>query len=216
MKRVYVMIGLALLLTAASCTRDQNANKAGIQTDDTAIAKTDEIIITESGDSTRFIFRNTRWGMTQKEVIASEGIRPRLLDDNIMIYATTFQNRSAEITYYFDKGLLGMAEYSISAPGMRIQDYLDIYNGLRLQMIEKYGKPSLDDYGKNGFDRAKVGNSFVFKKSPTLWNRLANWELHDRGTEILLYLGYSTAPDDSTKSCDVQYKSNSFNIENLR
>ncbi|HEX2999393.1 MAG TPA: hypothetical protein VHR86_04065, partial [Armatimonadota bacterium] len=79
----------------------------------------------------------------------------------------------------------------------------------------KYGKPSLDDFGKRGFSRIKAGNSFVFKNSPTFWNRLANWELRDRKTEILLYLGYSTARDDSTQSCDVQYKSDSFNIEKL-
>ena len=214
MKRVFISAGLALLL-AAACSRGQNSDKAGEQTDGAAFAKTEEIIGGEAGDSTRYIFRKTRWGMTRKEVIASEGIRPRLLDENIMIYATTWQNRQTEITYYFDKGLLGMAEYSISDPGMHIQDYLDMYNALRQQMIDKYGKPSLDDFGRGGFGKVTVGNSFVFKKSPTLWNRLANWELHDRSTEIMLYLGYSTAPDDSAKSCDVQFKSNSFNVENI-
>lgn len=217
MKRVFLTVGLVLLL-ASSCSRGQNSDKknAGMETDETAFAKTEESISKEIGDSTRYIFRKTRWGMTQKDVVASEGIRPRLIDENMMIYATTYQNHQTEITYYFDKeGSLGMAEYSISDPGMRIQNYLDIYNSLRQQFIDKYGKPSIDDYGKRGYDRATVGNSFVFKKSPTLWNRLANWELHDSKTEILLYLGYSTAKDDSTKSCDIQFKSNSFSVENF-
>jgi hypothetical protein len=216
MKRVFLMVVVAVLL-AASCGRGQNSDKknAGRETDESALAKTEEVISKETGDSTQYIFRKTHWGMTQKEIIASEGICPRLIDENMMIYATTYQNFQTEITYYFDKGSLGMAEYSISDPGMRIQNYLDLYNSLRQKLIDKYGKPTVDDYGKRGFDRVIAGNSFVFKKSPTLWNRVANWDVHDRGTEILLYLGYSTAKDDSTKSCDIQFKSNNFNIENL-
>ncbi len=213
MKRAIILFGITLCLAAAACTREKEPDTTGSQTDGNSFAKTEEIVSGDSGDSTRFIFRKTWWGMTLKEVVASEGIRPRMLDDNIMIYATVWKNRPAEITYYFDRGLLGMAEYSISEPGMRIQDYLDLYNGLRLQMIDRYGKPALDDYSRSGFSKVAIGNSHVFKQSPTLWNRLSNWELPEIETEILLYLGYSTAQDDSTKSCDVQFKSNKFSLE---
>ena len=75
MKLFFFIAGLVLLL-ATACTRGRNPDNPGIQTDESSFAKTEEIIAAETGDSTRYIFRKTRWGMTQKEVIASEGLRP--------------------------------------------------------------------------------------------------------------------------------------------
>ena len=61
-----------------------------------------------------FDFRKTRWGMTQSQVLGSEGLSVHDSSDKKILYHSALSQKDVEIEYYFSDGKLTKASYTIN------------------------------------------------------------------------------------------------------
>jgi len=92
-----------------------------------------------------FNFRYTKWGMTAKEVIASEnGIEPIDKKENMLKYKTQILGRNMDLIYQFaDNKLIG-SSYVLDENYINSQSFITTYHKFKNKLVTKYGEPNKD------------------------------------------------------------------------
>lgn len=92
-----------------------------------------------------FDFRNTYWGMTQDEVIASETEDlVEQSDEWLAYYSTDVAGMSSDIGYKFESNSLVAAIYAFDEEHTNENDYINDFSDLKEALTSVYGTPSID------------------------------------------------------------------------
>lgn len=139
--------------------------------------------------------RGVRWGMTEAEVIASEGRDPDERRDGWIYYSLTAVNMPAVMGYHFDgDGRLRHAVYRFVPRQLSNGLWFDDYRRLVKLMTEKYGEPTAED---------TVWLRELYRYDPDSWAfavsigdlRLHHWWESERTYMALVLRGDSYAMD---------------------
>lgn len=93
----------------------------------------------------QFTFRNTSWGMTKDEVKNSETAKFLDEDDTSLIYTGKVAGLNTSIFYKFINNKLVSGMYMIEEKHSNKNSYIDDYQNIKKILLDKYGKPSIDD-----------------------------------------------------------------------
>ncbi len=89
--------------------------------------------------------RKTKWGMNQREVAASESIKPSLNDDEGLAYVVDLSGYKTFLFYVFNsEGKLSNVSYSLYEKFASENSYLTAYLSLISKLKEKYGEGESD------------------------------------------------------------------------
>ena len=106
-------------------------------------------------------FRNTRWGMTQEEVIAAETMDPVEKDKNAITYKTRVLEKDVALRYVFAQNKLIGASYMLDDNYINSEQFIQTYAQFKKELIKKYGQPVKDitQWKNDAFkkDRSKWG-----------------------------------------------------------
>ena len=106
-------------------------------------------------------FRNTRWGMTQEEVIAAETMDPIEKDKNSITYKTRVLEKDVALRYVFAQDKLIGASYMLDDNYINSEQFIQTYAQFKKELIKKYGQPVKDitQWKNDAFkkDRSKWG-----------------------------------------------------------
>ncbi len=106
-------------------------------------------------------FRNTRWGMTQEEVIASETMVPIEKEKDMIKYKTQILEKNVELLYVFAQNKLLGASYILDENYLNSEQFIQTYVLFKKELIKKYGQPNKDitHWENDAFkkDRSKWG-----------------------------------------------------------
>ena len=96
--------------------------------------------------SENYTFRNTRWGMTAEEVIASESkLDPIEKNENIIKYETYVLGKNVELVYLFVKNQLIGSSYKINENYLNSQHFITSYRKFKAALTTKYGSPKVEE-----------------------------------------------------------------------
>jgi hypothetical protein len=102
-----------------------------------------------SGQDAPIDIRSARWGMTPKQVKASEKSKPKHESTEgfrtFLLYSDTLRGLDATVGFVFVKNQLVRVKYLISEKHMNQTDYVTDYHTLMEALSEKYGAPSKDE-----------------------------------------------------------------------
>ncbi len=154
-----------------------------------------------------FDFRNTRWGMSQAQVRASESGKPFQEFANAagFIYDKNVAGMKCSIAYVFVENILVRARYTFHEEHSNLDQYIVDREKLHNILSKKYGDPDNDEtifiankeyYSRN---RDKIGRGFATGDI----NRRSFW--HTAWTDIYLYL----SGDNYRNELFVEYRSRS-------
>ncbi len=88
-------------------------------------------------------FRQTRWGMTQKEVITFEDkLEPVEQTENKITYKTEILNKNVELNYLFAQNKLIGAFYKLDDNYLNSDHFISTYLQIKAILTKKYGHPS--------------------------------------------------------------------------
>ena len=123
------------------------------------------LFITQNALSDNYDFRKTRWGMSQKEVIKSENIKPECINctgdgSEFLGYRVTVLNKAVLLGYTFVHGKLVMASYALNEKHTNKNDYIEDYKDFKEALIKKYGRPKIDNVD---------WRNDLYKDSPSDW-----------------------------------------------
>lgn len=90
-------------------------------------------------------FRNTNWGMSMSEVQKHEDIELTKEDATTLAGKTSIAGLSTQLGYIFFKNQLAQAIYMINENHSNDTEYISDYEDLKNLLVEKYGKPSMDE-----------------------------------------------------------------------
>jgi hypothetical protein len=117
-------------------------------------------------------FRNTKWGMTQDEVIKAENITPVNRDDQAVVFESRVANKDVYIIYIFVDAGLCRAKYVLNERHSNKNDYILDYADLKAILVDKYGEPAKDD---------------KFWKDDLYKNDLSKWGMAVAAGDLLYY-----------------------------
>jgi hypothetical protein len=106
-----------------------------------------------------FDFRNTRWGMSQEQVVASEINDPVEKNENYIKYETKVLNINVDLQYLFVEDKLIVASYTLDEIYLNSKRYKYTYNIFEKALIDKFGEPKrkitnwMNDTYKNNSSR---------------------------------------------------------------
>jgi hypothetical protein len=103
------------------------------------------VSFTTIGISEDFDFRNTKWGMSSEQVIASEGKQPVDGDSRSLAYGDTLMGKKVAVIYLLVDDKLVRARYSSLERHSNKNFYIDDYEKFKNALTEKYGKPISDE-----------------------------------------------------------------------
>lgn len=139
-------------------------------------------------------FRETTWGMSRNEVVASEGEDPLKEGDNIeglhyIVYTTTLLGGTIThevfIIYYFIEDQLFGGRYNILTKHSNNNDYLVDFDALKNIITKKYGTPEEETVWKDDSNKDDKDRWGMAVKTGDL-EKYAAWETPT--TEITLQL----------------------------
>ena len=90
-----------------------------------------------------FDFRQTKWGMTQQQVIKSENGTPIAHDNNNIYYETRVLGRSILLSYEFINNNLIRTVYSNKDIHTNLNEFISDYEAFKEVISKKYGEPKL-------------------------------------------------------------------------
>lgn len=105
-------------------------------------------------------FRKAKWGMTQQEVIKSEGTQPEFRKDHMLMFKDTLLNFPVYAVYLFDNGKFYAGKYGFTQKHTNKSDFIDDFEKVKAVLIKKYGMPK-DDY--------KFWKNKLYKDDPAQW-----------------------------------------------
>jgi hypothetical protein len=100
--------------------------------------------VRETAAPTEYTFRNTSWGMTRKEVKASELNEIAQEEDNYISYKGEVSGLNCFVIYYFVGDMLTRSRYVIVEQQSNKNDYLRDYAKIQMAIKDKYGAPDSD------------------------------------------------------------------------
>jgi len=90
--------------------------------------------------SENYTFRNTRWGMTAEEVIASElKLDPIGKSENLVKYQTQVLGKNVELVYLFAQNKLIGASYRLDDNYINSEHFVAAYLKFKAALAQKYG-----------------------------------------------------------------------------
>jgi len=90
-------------------------------------------------------FRKAYWGMTQQQVIDSEGTQPEYKKDHMLMFKDSLLNFPVYAVYLFDNGKFYAGKYGFIQKHTNKNDFIDDYEKIKAALIKKYGMPKDDD-----------------------------------------------------------------------
>lgn len=105
-----------------------------------------------ASDSTEYDFRKVRWGMTETEVVKSEGKKPSSKEEestgsHYIVYATTMGSLGCNVLYFFnDSNQLYQVQVAFTVKhATRSELFIDDFQTINEVLQKKYGAPTVDD-----------------------------------------------------------------------
>jgi hypothetical protein len=132
-----------LVLMMGEAQGQQNATTSDGRT---VILKADGTweFVRETAATTEYISRNTSWGMTRKQVKASELNEIVREEDSYISYKGEVSGLDCFIIYYFVGEILTRSRYVIVEQQSNKNDYLRDYVRIQMAIKDKYGEPDSD------------------------------------------------------------------------
>jgi hypothetical protein len=163
MQKGSVIIMIILIILSVDCFSDEEAitssGKRVLLKDDGTWTS---VLIKLSESKTDF--RNTKWGMTQEEVITAEKIEKKDISSqtkNLLGINTTVSSYPSLVYYIFAYNRLVRAVYAFQIEHTNKTEYIDIdYKNVKEMITNKYGIPKSDD---------KLWKNNLYKDDPTNW-----------------------------------------------
>jgi hypothetical protein len=150
-------------------------------------------------------FRQTRWGMSHNEVLASEEIEPVEKSDNLIRYNTEVLGKNVDLLYSFvDDKLIG-ASYRLNDNYLVSDHFIRTYSEFQKALREKYGQPKEDNITwvnnlyRNAESRRGLALSLghvIYESAWETTNTTINCSLREQNYNVL---------------CQVEYLSKEFN-----
>ena len=165
------------------------------------------ILLTQSniGWTEEFNFRHTRWGMSQADVISSEGkLVPVEKTENLIRYKTRVLSRNVELIYFFAMDKLIGSTYKLDDNFLNSQHFLSTYRNFKQQLTRKYGQPDTE---------TTIWLDDTYRVNPRKWGLAlslghtkyaAVWHTNDSTIES------SLTEDNNYVMCLVEYKSTEY------
>lgn len=94
--------------------------------------------------SEKFNFRKTRWGMSKREVMASEQSKPKYEQENAVGYEIKLLGKDFFVIYFFTQNRLVKTRYVLNVEHTNKNDFIDDYKQLKETLTTKYGPPEID------------------------------------------------------------------------
>lgn len=129
----------------------------------------------------KYDFRKTRWGMSIKEVKASEKINLIAQHKDSLVYGPEIIcNKNCNAVYFFVDNKLYQGIYDFYETHTNTREYLYDFKDIVELLQKKYGEAQLRQHGENNYDDKMVAIAMGEL------SYIARWELDD--TEISLLL----------------------------
>jgi hypothetical protein len=87
-------------------------------------------------------FRNTQWGMSKNEVLASEPDTPVVQTDSQIGYSTKIMDKNIYLAFVFKNNCLVSALYALEDMRENLEDSLRDFEGFKEILTQKYGEPN--------------------------------------------------------------------------
>jgi hypothetical protein len=87
-------------------------------------------------------FRDTRWGMSKKDVLASESDQPVVKTDSQIGYFTEILDKNIYLAYIFDNNYLVSALYALKDIRENLDDSFKDFEDFKQILTMKYGEPN--------------------------------------------------------------------------
>jgi hypothetical protein len=160
----------------------------------------------EPRKSASFDFRKATWGMSKKQVKATESGKIVRDDDDVLAYSGTVSGMEALIAYIFTDSKLVRAKYVFLPDHTNKNDYIVDYKNVKETLTDKYGAAKSDDsYWRNDLYKTDY-SEWGFAVSLGHLTYSADWETES--TEISLILsGENYKINLATEYTSKQFKS---------
>lgn len=90
-------------------------------------------------------FRKTWWGMTQRQVLASENAKPFLQNEEEIWYNTELWNKKVGVEYEFVADKLVSSAYALDEKYTNLNDFIKDYEDFKRTLTKEYGPPYVDN-----------------------------------------------------------------------
>jgi len=155
--------------------------------------------------SENYTFRNTRWGMSAEEVIASESkLDPIEKSENVIKYKTQVLARNVELVYFFAQNQLTGSSYKINENYLNSQHFITSYLKLKEALTEKYGPAKVDqiNWQNDAFRNISSKKGLALSLGHVEYH--ASWETPDTT------ISCSLKEDNYYVLCSIRYRSKEF------
>jgi hypothetical protein len=133
-----------------------------------------------------FDFRKANWGMSKKQVKATESGKVERDDDEVLAYSGTVSGMDALIAYIFIDSKLVRAKYVFLPQHTNKNDYIVDYKGIKETLTDKYGSPKSDDsYWRNDLYKTDY-SEWGFAVSLGHLTYSAEWETESSEISLIL------------------------------
>jgi hypothetical protein len=135
-----------------------------------------------------FDFRKVNWGMSQKQVKATEVGKVHDEDYETVLYKGTVSGMDVTIMYKFTNSQLTQCAYFFDIEHSNKNSYIDDYKRVRKSLVDKYGEPKMSN--------ELVWYNELFKDDPSQWGLavsaghctyLTSWETTTTNIRLVLH-----------------------------
>jgi hypothetical protein len=154
-----------------------------------------------------YSFRNSRWGMTEKDVTASEKTMvPVEINDNTIKYQIQLLENNVELNYLFTQNKLIGSSYKLNDNYLNSIHFLSTYKRFKEALTRKYGRPIEDrtNWLNDKFRYASHKKGLALSLGHTEYS--ANWETPS--TVISL----SLKEENYYVLCVIEYRSKEYTL----
>lgn len=145
------------------------------------------VLVALPSHATETHFRNARWGMTEAEVIETEGREPSEKAAGVLVYTGTVAGLDALIFYQFTDGFLSEGVYAIVEQYTNPNNHARDYDTLKDLLTEIYGEPeSENDVWKNPYYRNRPTDERGRAASRGELIMYASWSTDSTAIQLLL------------------------------
>jgi len=89
-----------------------------------------------------FNFRNTRWGMSKEDVLASESEEPVVQTDTQIGYFTKILDKNIYVAFIFANDRLVSTLYALRDTRENLDDFFKDFEDFKQILVMKYGEPN--------------------------------------------------------------------------
>lgn len=160
MKTLIFLLSLFVTVQANQHATTDDGKRVLLRDDGTWVAESREDGSQADTVSVVFDFRETRWGMSRKQVLSAEHDAPTIDEQGILVFSTTASTMKVKVAYVFVTDRLVRAKYMVDEHHTNKNDFLSDFDRLRNILVKKYGSPVKDnDFWKRD----------LYKNDPSHW-----------------------------------------------